>query len=562
MIEEPKLKLEPYDFCQEILSLNNKPFDLSDYPYLKSIYNTNSREVGLFTARQVSKSTTLASLMVAHAVLNPKSAQLYVSPLEDQAKVFSTQRLKDFLEDSPLVHDGFFSGNITNQVHQKILSNGAMISCGFAQRTADRLRGRSAGRLKFDEVQDIMSDVIQVVKRMAFRVLEPSFWYCGTPKSLGNHMEGMRGRSTAAEWAVKCQQMGCGKWNMTWAEKNIGNHGVICEFCGRSINTNLGQWVKRRELDFEKGKDASVTMESYRVSQLICKPIMDDPFKWRDLLKDVREMSTALLYNEVFGLPFDSGIPPVTLNQLMHCCVADRKNEIPAKGARGIPPLVMGVDWAFHGIDSYTYVVIGAWNSFPHQFDVYYHHCFKGAETDSLYQIKEILRIAQQHDIYLIGADYGAGQVQNLQLINELGEQRVAQMWHTGMIGRGGKTQRAKWEPKTRKWHLARTPVLTDTFEMLRKANCRLPRAEDNATLFDHLLAVSIEFNEKTNTMQYVHIKPDDATHALTYAMLAGELLIQGNFGAHAGSQSVSAGQQSLEQMADDGWGVPNSFYQ
>jgi len=272
-------------------------------------------------------------------------------------------------------------------------------------------------------------------------------------------------------------------------------------------------------------------------------------------------MSTALLYNEVFGLPYDSGIPPVTMAQLMACCVADRKNEIPLKGTRGIPPLVMGVDWAFNGVDSYTYIVIGGWNSFPHQFDVYYHKCFKGSETDSLFQIKEILRIAQEHDIQLIGADHGAGAVQNLELINALGEHRVAQMWHTGLNGRGATTQRAKWEPKTRKWHLARTAVMTDTFEMLRKANCRLPRATENQTFFDHLLAVSMEYNEKTNRSHYVHIKPDDATHALTFAMLAGELLIRGDFGAHAGSQSVGAGERSIEQMADDGWGVPDSYY-
>jgi hypothetical protein len=556
-----KVRIEPYELCQKILCLRGEPFDLQSYPYLRAVYNTNCREVGLFTGRQVAKSTLLASQMVTHAVTNPNSSQIYISPLQDQAEVFSTQRLKDFLVDSPIVKNGFFSGkNVIDQVFRKMLSNNAIISCGYAQRTADRLRGRSAGKLRFDEIQDIQPDVIPVIKELAFRVVDPSYWYCGTPKSLGNHMEAMRARSTGAEWAVRCQATGCKKWNMTWTEKNIGDKGVICEHCGAPLDTNQGQWVAARRMDWQNGKNATVTMESYRIPQLIVKPIMSDPYKWRELLTKLREYSTAQFYNEVLGLPYDSGMQPVTLAQLMACTQSGRVNKLPDPNDQSVPPLVMGVDWAFIGENSYTVLVIGAWNPYPTHFDVYYYHVFKGAEADVEFQINEIIRLANQCRINIIGADWGAGHVQNIKLVNALGEHRVAQMWHTGMQGRG-KTQRAKWEPKTRKWHLARTAVLTDTYETLRQGRCRLPRAEDCQLMFDHLLAISMEYNEKTNLTQYVHIKPDDCAHALTFAMLAGELLIRGDFGGHGATPTVTPGGVPAPDHPD-GWGVSDSYYQ
>jgi hypothetical protein len=548
---DSKVKIKPSVLVTKLLKLGNRPFSIDDYPYLPAIYNTAAREVGLFTARQVSKSTTLASLAVLEAVVDqPGSNQVIVTPLQDQAYVFSTQRLRDFIHESPIVKEGFFSGaSVVDQMLRKVFSNGNTISLGYAQRTADRLRGRSAGRIKFDESQDIQPEVIPVIKEMAFRVQNPSYWYCGTPKTLNNHMEGMRRKSTGNEWAVRCQQAGCGKWNMNWVEGNVGDTGVVCEFCHKDINTDLGQWVSARKLDADQGRDAKITMESFRIPQLIVRPVMRNPIKWRELLDKVRDYPTAQLYNEVFGMPYDSGMQPITLEQLIACCDTNRINRLPDPKAGGIPPLVMGVDWAFVGENSYTFVVIGGWSSFPFKFQVYYWKIFKGQESDSIFQIDWIKETVKKCNIRLVGADWGAGHVQNLQLVNMLGEERVVQLWHTGMNptpggsgggGSGGKNQvRAKWEPKTRKWHLARTAVLTDTFESLRKQQITFPRHKDNDILFQHILAESMEFREQSNRTFYTHVEPDDGLHALTYCMLAGELLIRGNFGGHQGSEAT-----------------------
>lgn len=474
----------PFNMVQDLLELNGQPFSLRDYPYLEAIYNTAATEVGLFTGRQIAKSTTLASKSVLHAVTDPKgSRQVIVSPLQEQAYVFSTTRLRDFIHESPIIKECFFRGmGVVDQMLRKQFNNGNMITLGYAQRTADRLRGQSAGRICYDEIQDIMPDVFPVVNEMAFRVANPSIWYCGTPKSLSNPMESFRGRSTACEWAVKCSHTGCKKWNLTWDERNIGNTGVICRHCGKSLDTRYnGQWVAARRMDLEKGKESQVTMESYRIPQLIVQPIMSMPSKWIELLKKLKDYSSEKFYNEVLGLPYDSGSQPITLEQLMRCCQEDRHNVPPDPRDPQLPPLVMGVDWAFTAESSYTFVIIGGWDPFPSHFQVYYWKIFKGIESDSRYQVQEIIKLANQCGIRLIGADWGAGHVQNLELINRLGEETVAQMWHTGMRASGGGklAQRAKWENKTRKWHLSRTAVLTDTFETCRRRQVTFPGAQN-----------------------------------------------------------------------------------
>jgi hypothetical protein len=121
----------------------------------------------------------------------------------------------------------------------------------------------------------------------------------------------------------------------------------------------------------------------------------------------------------------------------------------------------------------------------------------------------------------------------------------VIQLFHTGMQGQGAaKAPRVKWEPKTRKYHLARTRVLTDTFETIRRRQAVFPRAEDCQEFFDHFLAVSLEYKVETNVQRYVNINPDDSLHATTYCMLAGELFTNGDFKGHAGSLPVPMGNQ------------------
>jgi len=538
--------MKPSEYVQRVFRLGGEPFSLDGYNYLPRIYDSPAREIALFTGRQVAKSTTLASLLVQQAVRVPGSSQVCVTPLQDQAYVFSTSRLRDFLHESPLVHRLYFQGaGVIDQMLRKQLNNGSLISLGYAQRTADRLRGRSirgkGSYLVFDEFQDILPEVIPVVREMGFRAEAPRYLMAGTPKSFSNHMEKTRRKSTGSEWAVKCQATGCKKWNLRWVEKNVGKKGVVCEFCGQPMDTRLGTWVEARRLNPEAG----ISVESYRIPQLIVWPVMQRPDGWLDLQVKIANYQPSLLYNEVWGLPYDSAQQPITLDRLLRCCDPNRPNQLPNPSDISLPPLVMGVDWAFFGLDSCTFVIIGAWNPFPARFDVYFAKPFVGEEADVEYQIDWVIRMANACNIRLVGLDWGAGHVQNIKISNALGVERVMQMWHTSRSGKGSASNRVKWDKNGHKWHLARTRVLTDTFESLRTAQCRLPRSEECQPLLNHIMAEQLEMREQLETLFYTHTEPDDGLHALTFAQLAGEYLIRGNFGGHGGTPAQEFVQAS-----------------
>jgi hypothetical protein len=547
---------------QRMLYLQGKPFSIEDYPYLHAIYDSTAPTLLLKTARQVSKSTFLASMLVPTACLYDGSSQICVSPLQEQANVFSMTRLREFIHDSPIVKQGYFTGDVVDQVLRKQFSNGSQITLGYAQRTADRLRGRSilAGMhrvtkrpgkpcLAFDEVQDILPDVVPVIKETAFRVPDARYLFSGTPKSTGNYIEAIGKKCTGAEWAVRCPATGCKKWNLEWDERNIGHTGVICRHCGQPLDSRPGEWVVRRKLDIHKGKDALVTGESFRIPQLIVQPIMSRPSKWLELLDKQRSYSVAQFRNEVLGLSHDSGSQPVTLEQLRACC-SQRPNHLPQQDP-GLPPLTLSIDWAFVGEESRTVFMIGGWDPFPAKYKVYWVKHFMGNETDALLQIQQAVDLVKNLGIAVVGADWGAGQVQNLELIRDLGEEKVCQLWHTGAKASGNRSRgRARFDAVGRKWHLARTAVMTDTFESIRRGEVEFPRVEDCGMLFDDILAVTAEYSERSNNILYTHVNPDDGMHALVFGMLASELYLKGDFRAHAGQVQTTSPQVLAEDFS------------
>src|ERR1022692_1963243 len=106
-----RIKVRPSDLVQKLFKLDGKPFSIEEYPYLHAIYNTNSNETGVFTGRQVAKSTFLSTKMVTKAVTYPTGThQILVTPLQEQAYTFATLRLSPLITGSPIIKNGFFTG--------------------------------------------------------------------------------------------------------------------------------------------------------------------------------------------------------------------------------------------------------------------------------------------------------------------------------------------------------------------------------------------------------------------------------------------------------------------
>lgn len=205
-------------------------------------------------------------------------------------------------------------------------------------------RGIPAWMLQLDEFQDILSDNIPVIEQCLSHAPErwKRFLYAGTPKSLDNNIEYYRERlSTQGEWVVPCDRHTPSHWNIL-GEKNIGKKGLVCEKCGKLINpmTDRAQWARMVE---------KAPFESYRIPQLMV------PWKpWEEVLLDYERYPRDKFYNEVLGISYDSGMRPLTTEQMRAVCnpnlhMVDYENYRDLSYSQ---PIYAGIDWGCHDEDT------------------------------------------------------------------------------------------------------------------------------------------------------------------------------------------------------------------
>src|SRR5262249_34700708 len=132
-----------------LLNLNSKPYHLTDHFPFETIFNTHvPRWLLLKAGRQVSKSTSAAARGVVLANWIPNFKILYITPLYEQIRRFSTNYVRSFIDQSPIKH--LWLGTHTeNSVLQRTFSNNSKMIFSFAYLDADRTRGVSSDFVSF-----------------------------------------------------------------------------------------------------------------------------------------------------------------------------------------------------------------------------------------------------------------------------------------------------------------------------------------------------------------------------------------------------------------------------
>lgn len=314
-------------------------FSFEGRRHLRRIYNTPAKRVLLVCARQCEKSTTLGNLALSYCCMVNSYKALYVSPSNTQTKTFSNDRIKEPLEISPVLKK-FTTVRLSDNILEKQFVNRSKITMRYAFLNADRCRGIPSYMLEIDEFQDVLSDNLPVIEQCLSHA--PDIWrrhiYAGTPKSLDNSIETLRERrSTQGEWVVPCDHHTPSHWNIL-GEKNIGKKGLVCEKCHNLLDpaTERAQWAKMVD---------EAPYESYRIPQLMV------PWKpWSEVLLDYEHYPRDKFYNEVLGISYDSGLRPLTTEQVKSCCnpdlyMGDYENYRPLSYAQ---PVYAGIDWGCH----------------------------------------------------------------------------------------------------------------------------------------------------------------------------------------------------------------------
>lgn len=472
---------------------------------MRPVYDSLHPSIVLNTSRQVSKSTTLANIMLANSILHAGFRTLYISPTVDQTKIFSNDRVSTVMEQTPYIKKHLMSSALNQNVFTKQLLNHSKMYMRYALQSADRLRGISSDAVFYDEVQDLLPDIIPVANETFSRSLYKWNMFSGTPKTSTTTLARLWGESTKNEWMVKCENHpdhgGCKKWNHL-DDKNLGGFGVICRYCGKPLDTANGVWVMTG--------DPGAIHQGFRISVLMFAgaPWVD----WQRDINDYRKQhSEGVFFNEKLGLEYDSGSKPITIQDVKACCTGGKMLDNPTAVSRSLPTY-MGLDYGPTNSKKSNTVMTILQPESNGALRVLYAKKYLGAQADYSYIHDDIPKQFGKWGVKLIGADYGLGEAPNAEIRKRTAYERVIAYQHVP-----NQKDRSMWNSKMPAFTLNRTQVMTEFFHKIKHRKVIFPRWEDFEPFAMDIMNVNTEYDEERGKVRYTNHDPDDFFQALIY---------------------------------------------
>jgi hypothetical protein len=414
-----------------------KPYHLDDHFPFEPFFNCNLPEqMCVIGGRQIAKTTSTAAKALAVTTMVPYFSTLYLAPLQEQSRRFSSQYVGKFLSESPMRH--FWMDTKTqNNVQQRSFRNFSRMFFSFATLTAERIRGIPANWLIFDEMQNFDPSLLPVIKEVLShsRVTDPRtgkvkrfrmMLNTGTPKTLSTALHKEWQRSSQAEWIIRCTH--CRKHNVPRRgedlEKMIGplhddigeardgkKPATICAKCGQSIDPRSGYWqhmLKERMYDYP----------GYHIPQIIMPIHYADKKYWAKLRakqEGAENFTTAKFYNEVLGESYDLGSRLVTETHLKRAGTLPWKNNIrdwsiPRSKLNDYIIRILGVDWGGGGDEEVSFTTAAVVGMRPDgRLDVIYGERLL-TPNEEIVEADKIMRIYRAFQCEALAHDYnGAG---------------------------------------------------------------------------------------------------------------------------------------------------------
>ncbi len=517
----------------------NVPYSFIDRPFMMQIFDDPHPHKGLKTARQVSKSTTLAGDTLAHCEADAPYTTLIVTPSQDQTRKFSHDRLGPTIETSPAIRAQVSADELKN-VLEKEFANGSKIYMSYARDNPDRARGITADDIKLDEVQDIVLSLVEpVLRESMFTSRYQRMWWSGTPKSMSNGIEQRVWRqSDQREWMVRCHAHGPLPFHQKLTMENVGKTGPICKKCGKPLDTLDGQWVITSTRT-EQGKTPKI--HGYHLPQIIfptqtrvLAPGITGFLNWEQFLEDLEEGDEATILNEKFGESADSEDRPVKEEEMMRMCSPSLTMADDYQGWMQGTHTFAGVDWGY-GLKSATILVIGQFDpNDTSKFRYLFMKRYSGRDADPKICLPDILYLMQRFRVHRCHADFGAGFGLNSQIVDARGEEFLTTNYWSSSI----KGKRVKFNVDMNAYVLNRSMHMSRFFQAIKRQQMSCHFSWEDFRIFARDVLHIFREERKNGDMYYDHKpdEPDDAAHAMIYCWLIASFYKYG----HEGIEKVS----------------------
>lgn len=483
--------------AENCLMLDGSSFSLAEYPFYSSLYEGEWVSTLLMCGRQVGKSVSASAFSVCEAVAIPHFKTLYIAPTLRQTSTFSNTRVSKLIRHSPMLKD--LMGTITSDnVFLKVLSNGSELLFNYASDDPDRVRGVSADRVIYDEIQDIDHDaVVPVVNECLANSPYGFISYMGTPKTQENTIQYIWERSSQSEWCVKCT--GCSKYSFFRDSRCIGKTGLICLHCGKQVNPAEGLWVDMKE---------SYKTKAFHVPQVIL-PANQLDNRWDRIVTKLETYSESKFLNEVMGVSDAMGSRLISLEELKAAC---KPRQSPTGFVCG------GVDWSGGGTKGVSRTVSWVFSRSPQgKFVLHHYHIYQ--DTNPVDVVSQIAKTFNQYRVTLVIGDAGEGALANSLLTKELAGTPVYQLQY------GANSKPLHWNGVDR--YLAdRTTLIDCFFYDIKQGKVEFLTEKEMGPAFDDMLAVYEEVTPSGKKVwRHSPNSPDDCLHAAVFSWAACKVL-------------------------------------
>lgn len=531
------MSLEPA--LPALLKLKGKPLTLDKHFPMRPLFDLAvSRETVVQSGRQISKSTTLAELMIVLGGMVPFLQLLYVAPLSEQTRNFSVNYIKPFLSYSPIRHV-LVDPTVEQNVFQRTFLNGSIHQYSFAFFDAERIRGKPSDIILRDEYQDLDTAFDPIIDETSSASPYKIKFYTGTAKTLDTALTLRYEKSSQGVWATRCTA--CGKWNLATVSMGlldmIQREGLGCRHCLVSKNKfsplrpETGQWVHGYpERYYER--------RGFQCPQVIF-PMHYDPdpatglmTSWADIYRAKQDGNRVSFLNEKLGEPADFRVALLTRRDLEKASVLPHRNNLQEalRKSKTYREKILALDWGGggeSGISLTKAVVLGCVPG--NRLDVLYMEAFN-TMAGHIEEATRALSLFKAFGCYMLAHDYrGSGDLRETLLIQQ--GFPMAKLFNAQYVTTSARDLVLFHPPSDSLsryyWSVDRTRSLVLTCAAIRNGYVRFPRFDSWETTHMADFLALVENMRETETRGSIMTigrkgdQSDDMAHALNIGAIA-----------------------------------------
>jgi ssDNA-binding Zn-finger/Zn-ribbon topoisomerase 1 len=574
------LNLDPVAFCENYLTLEGEKFSLTGNGYkpfadiyryvgLKAL-DKDAKPISIVKGRQVGGTTMAAALEMyfmgsgLFGVLNrPPIRVIHAFPQLEAAAAYSKTKLNPMIGSSlslesekknvkvkSYMQSLLDTTTATNDsLHFKQFLGGNHLWIESTGLDANRLRGRSADVIFFDEVQDIPQEAINnATKMLAQSKYGPNNFgvqvYFGTPKKKGSTFNKIWSASSQQYYYLGCEKCsklfplytpGSDEWEKIWLHTYI----VKCNQCGHEQDKRAaaerGKWVSTKD-------PAECDYIGFHINQLYMPNLTKE-----DVIKQkpgVHPTNTERAWqNEILGEFFQGDASPITPEEIRDKC-GDFERKLRARIIPGEEYMVVaGIDYGARADleqladpekgkgrgQSYSTAVVLALKG-PNLLSVEFATKFVRNDIDSKKSI--IDQMMRQYSVKLAIGDIGFSQDFSTIMHTAYGDRYLVSRAHNKVNG----NVKFNSDAFPKEIIFERDHYIGELFEMMKAGNIRFPLGsfEKIGWLINHCASMEIKptiSKYGDPTMHYVKgSTPNDGFMALLNAYIAYKFLITSGF--------------------------------